>query len=146
MRPTWFFAVPRIWEKLKAGMEAMIEAEHDAERKRALQVGARRGPPEGAPRAGRARRCRRSWPRSTRKADELVLSKIRAQLGLDEAEIALRRRGARRRSPVLEFFHAIGIPVAELWGLSESCGCGAVNLPGKIKLGTRRPGHARAWS
>ena len=37
---------------------------------------------------------------------------------------------------MLEFFHAIGIPVAELWGMSESCGCGAVNLPGKIKIGT----------
>ena len=37
---------------------------------------------------------------------------------------------------MLEFFHAIGVPVAELWGLSESTGSGAVNLPGKIKLGT----------
>ena len=37
---------------------------------------------------------------------------------------------------MLEFFHAIGVPVAELWGLSESCGSGAVNLPDTIKLGT----------
>jgi len=37
---------------------------------------------------------------------------------------------------VLEFFHAIGVPVAELWGLSESCGSGTVNLPDAIKLGT----------
>jgi long-subunit acyl-CoA synthetase (AMP-forming) len=37
---------------------------------------------------------------------------------------------------VLEFFHAIGVPVAELWGLSESTGSGAVNLPDAIKLGT----------
>jgi long-subunit acyl-CoA synthetase (AMP-forming) len=37
---------------------------------------------------------------------------------------------------VLEFFHSIGVPVAELWGLSESCGSGTVNLPDAIKLGT----------
>jgi long-subunit acyl-CoA synthetase (AMP-forming) len=69
------------------------------------------------------------------KADQLVLSKIRAQLGLDEAEI-LYVGAAPTPMAVLEFFHAIGIPVAELWGLSESCGCGTVNLPGNIKLGT----------
>jgi len=37
VRPSWFFAVPRIWEKLKAGIEAMIEGEPDAHRKEALQ-------------------------------------------------------------------------------------------------------------
>jgi long-subunit acyl-CoA synthetase (AMP-forming) len=134
VRPTWFFAVPRIWEKLKAGMEAMVAAEQDPERKRAL---------EWALAAGRKRvRLEREGKpvpaeleQECRKADELVLSKIRAQLGLDEAEI-LYAGAAPTPLAVLEFFHAIGIPVAELWGLSESCGCGSVNLPGKIKLGT----------
>jgi long-chain acyl-CoA synthetase len=46
VHPTWFFAVPRIWEKLKAAIEAGIEAEQDAERKQATQwalgVGLRR--------------------------------------------------------------------------------------------------------
>jgi long-subunit acyl-CoA synthetase (AMP-forming) len=40
---------------------------------------------------------------------------------------------------VLEFFHAIGIEVAELWGMSETCGIGAVNRPGKVKIGTVGP-------
>jgi long-subunit acyl-CoA synthetase (AMP-forming) len=134
VRPTWFFAVPRIWEKLKAGMEAHIEAEEDAERRRAfkwaLDVGHKRVELE---------RDRKEMPAELaaehEKADGLVLSKIRAQLGLDEAEI-LYVGAAPTPMPVLEFFHAIGVPVAELWGLSESCGCGTVNLPGKIKLGT----------
>ena len=134
VRPTWFFAVPRIWEKLKAGMEARIEADDDADRKRAfnwaLEVGHKRVKLE---------RERKQMPAELaaehEKADGLVLSKIRAQLGLDEAEI-LYVGAAPTPMPVLEFFHAIGIPVAELWGLSESCGCGTVNLPGKIKLGT----------
>jgi long-chain acyl-CoA synthetase len=134
VRPTWFFAVPRIWEKLKAGMEAQVEAEQDAERKRAvkwaLDVGHKRVKLE---REGKEMPA--ELAEEHRKADELVLSKIRNQLGLDEAEIAY-VGAAPTPIEVLEFFHAIGIPVAELWGLSESCGCGTVNLPGQIKLGT----------
>jgi long-subunit acyl-CoA synthetase (AMP-forming) len=134
VRPTWFFAVPRIWEKLKAGMEARVEADTDAERKRAfkwaLDVGHQRLKLE---REGKAMPAELAAEHD--KADQLVLSKIRAQLGLDEAEI-LYVGAAPTPMVVLEFFHAIGIPVAELWGLSESCGCGTVNLPGNIKLGT----------
>jgi long-chain acyl-CoA synthetase len=134
VRPTWFFAVPRIWEKLKAGMEARVEADTDADRKRAfkwaLDVGHKKV---------RLEQEGKDMPSELAeehlKADQLVLSKIRAQLGLDEAEI-LYVGAAPTPMPVLEFFHAIGIPVAELWGLSESCGCGTVNLPGKIKLGS----------
>src|SRR5712692_9239344 len=33
VRPTWFFAVPRIWEKLKAGLEAMQAAQPEEQRK-----------------------------------------------------------------------------------------------------------------
>jgi long-subunit acyl-CoA synthetase (AMP-forming) len=40
---------------------------------------------------------------------------------------------------VLEFFHAIGLPLAELWGMSETCGAGCVNPPEKIKIGTVGP-------
>jgi long-subunit acyl-CoA synthetase (AMP-forming) len=40
---------------------------------------------------------------------------------------------------VLEFFHAIGLPLAELWGMSETCGAGSVNPPSKVKIGTVGP-------
>jgi long-subunit acyl-CoA synthetase (AMP-forming) len=40
---------------------------------------------------------------------------------------------------VLEFFHAIALPLAELWGMSETCGAGAVNPRERIKLGTVGP-------
>ena len=43
VRPTWFFAVPRIWEKLKAALEAGIEDEQDAERKKAASTRSRSG-------------------------------------------------------------------------------------------------------
>jgi long-chain acyl-CoA synthetase len=134
VRPSWFFAVPRIWEKLKAGLDAMVESEPDEERKRALQwaidVGQRKV---------RAEQAGEPVPPELAdehaKADEMVLSKLREQLGLDQLE-AVYVGAAPTPLAVLEFFHALGIPVAELWGLSESTGSGALNLPGKIKLGT----------
>ena len=40
---------------------------------------------------------------------------------------------------MLEFFHAIGIPVGELWGMSETCGVATCNPPERIKIGTVGP-------
>ena len=40
---------------------------------------------------------------------------------------------------VLEFFHAIGIPIGELWGMSETCGVATCNPPERVKLGTVGP-------
>jgi long-chain acyl-CoA synthetase len=134
VRPSWFFAVPRIYEKLKAGIEAGIEADPDEERKRAmkwaLDVGHQKVRLEQE-----GKEIPAELAEEHRKADEMVLSKLRTRLGLDDVE-AIYVGAAPTPLPVLEFFHAIGVPVAELWGLSESTGSGAVNLPGKIKLGT----------
>jgi long-subunit acyl-CoA synthetase (AMP-forming) len=129
VHPTWFFAVPRIWEKLKAAIEAGVEAEQDPERRQAtqwaLEVGLRkvRGQDVGE---------------EYEKADALVLSKIRERLGLDRVESV--NVGAAPTPPeVIEFFHAIGIPLAELWGMSETAGYGACNPPERIKIGTVGP-------
>jgi long-chain acyl-CoA synthetase len=137
VRPTWFFAVPRIWEKLKAAIEAGVEAEQDPARKRATQwaldVGLRKVALEQAgepvPDELRAEYA---------KADELVLSKIRAKLGLDEVE-SVNVGAAPTPREVIEFFHAIGVPLAELWGMSETTGYGTCNPPDKIKIGTVGP-------
>ena len=59
-------------------------------------------------------------------------------LGLDEA-VAVNVGAAPTPLEVLEFFHAIGIPIGELWGMSETCGTATVNPPGRIKLGTVGP-------
>jgi long-chain acyl-CoA synthetase len=129
VRPTWFFAVPRIWEKLKAAIEAGIEAESDAAKQQAtrwaLDVGLRRARGEDV-------------GDEYEKADELVLSRIRAKLGLDRLESV--NVGAAPTPPeVIEFFHALGIPLAELWGMSETAGYGACNPPDKVKIGTVGP-------
>ncbi len=72
------------------------------------------------------------------KADAEIFSGLRTMLGLDQVE-AINVGAAPTPVEVLEFFHAIGLPLAELWGMSETCGAGRVNPPGKIKLGTVGP-------
>jgi long-chain acyl-CoA synthetase len=129
VRPSWFFAVPRIWEKLKAAIEAGIEAEQDAAKQQAtrwaLDVGLRKARGEDV-------------GDEYEKADELVLSKIRERLGLDQVESV--NVGAAPTPPeVIEFFHALGIPLAELWGMSETSGYGCCNPPERIKIGTVGP-------
>jgi long-subunit acyl-CoA synthetase (AMP-forming) len=72
------------------------------------------------------------------KADELVLSKIRVRLGLDRVE-SVNVGAAPTPREVIEFFHAIGVPLAELWGMSETTGYGTCNPPERIKIGTVGP-------
>jgi long-subunit acyl-CoA synthetase (AMP-forming) len=126
--------VPRIWEKLKAGLEAMVHSERDPERRRALEWAL-----EVGHKKVRLEQSGQELPAELaaehEQADALVLSKLRDQLGLDQLE-AVYVGAAPTPISVLEFFHAIGIPVAELWGLSESTGSGTVNLPDSIRLGT----------
>jgi long-chain acyl-CoA synthetase len=134
VRPTWFFSVPRIWEKLKAAMEAGMAAEEDEDRKQAvewaLEVGRRKVDAEQSG-EGVPRELQEEWE----KADSMVLSKLREKLGLDQLE-ALNVGAAPTPREVIEFFHAVGLPLAELWGMSETCGAGACNRPDNIKIGT----------
>jgi long-chain acyl-CoA synthetase len=136
VRPTWFFAVPRIFEKLKAGLEASLAGlpEEQAET-------ARKGL-EAALEKVRLEQAGEEVPAeleaAATAADERMFSGLRAMLGLDEA-VAVNVGAAPTPVEVLEFFHAIGIPVGELWGMSETCGAATCNPPERIKLGTVGP-------
>ena len=136
VRPTWFFAVPRIWEKLKAGLEAMLAASPTSSASRArrrsraarkvrLEQAGEPVPDELAAHGGRGRRG-------------AVRRRCAQMLGLDEVD-AVNVGAAPTPREVLEFFHAIGIPLAELWGMSETCGAGASTRPARIKIGTVGP-------
>jgi long-subunit acyl-CoA synthetase (AMP-forming) len=136
VKPSWFFAVPRIWEKLKAGLETMLAAQPDEQQKK-VQAGLadgiekvrleQRGEPVPADLAERVER-----------ADAEIFAGLRTMLGLDEVE-SINVGAAPTPVEVLEFFHAIGLPLAELWGMSETCGAGTVNPPERIKIGTVGP-------
>jgi long-chain acyl-CoA synthetase len=136
VHPSWFFAVPRIWEKMKAGLESMIAGQEGEQKERlehAMEVGLKKV---------RLEQAGEEVPDELReeyeKLDEEVFSNVRAMLGFDQVESV--NVGAAPTPPeVIEFFHAIGIPLAELWGMSETCGAGTVNPPDKVKIGTVGP-------
>jgi long-subunit acyl-CoA synthetase (AMP-forming) len=136
VRPTWFFAVPRIWEKLKAGLEANLAGLPEEQR-----GPAQRGL-EAALRKVRLEQSGEPIPQelaaAVEAADEAMFAGLRRALGLDEA-MAVNVGAAPTPLEVLEFFHAIGIQVGELWGMSETCGAATVNPPDRIKLGTVGP-------
>jgi long-chain acyl-CoA synthetase len=136
VRPSWFFAVPRIFEKLKAGLETAVAGMPDEQRAAAE---------EGLAAAiEKVRLQQRGQPvpedlaAKVAAADEQLFSGWRSMLGLDQVE-ALNVGAAPTPVEVLEFMHAIGLPLAELWGMSETCGAGAVNPPDRIKIGTVGP-------
>jgi long-chain acyl-CoA synthetase len=137
VKPTWFFSVPRIFEKLKSAIEAGVEAEQDEQKKQAtkwaLGVGMKKVKLEQA-----AEEVPADVQQEYAKADEMVLSKIRAKLGLDQLE-AMNVGAAPTPREVIEWYHALGLPLAELWGMSETCGAGCCNPPEKIKIGTVGP-------
>ena len=136
VKPTWFFAVPRIWEKLKAGLEAMLAGQPDEQREpaqAALQAAIRKVELEQA-----GEPVPEELAATVAEADAGMFAGLRAMLGLDEV-LAVHVGAAPTPREVLVFFHAIGIELAELWGMSETCGSGCVNPPGEVRIGTVGP-------
>jgi long-subunit acyl-CoA synthetase (AMP-forming) len=123
-RPTRFFGVPRIYEKLCTAATAAIDADESGTLRAALDAGLAR---VRAEQAGET-------PPDLGDDHQEQLREVRRKLGLDQVEWA---GVAAAPSPyaVLEFFHAIGVRVAELWGMSE-CVLSTSNPPDRIKLGS----------
>jgi long-chain acyl-CoA synthetase len=134
VRPTIWGAVPRVWEKLRAGIEFTVSHETDEVKRQALQwalsVAAKRA---GALLAGEpmSDEVAAEWA----KADELVLSKLRERLGFGELRWAL-SGAAPIPNETLAFFTGIGIPIAEVWGMSELSCAASGSHPRDARLGT----------
>jgi long-chain acyl-CoA synthetase len=119
VKPTWFFAVPRIFEKLKAGLEGHLSTQGEqtvgwltaARRKVELEQAGEPVPDDVAATAA--------------EGEEQLFAGLRAMLGLDEA-LAVNAGAAPTPRDVLVFFHAIGIRLA-------------VNPPERARIGTVGP-------
>jgi long-subunit acyl-CoA synthetase (AMP-forming) len=136
VRPNWFFAVPRIWEKLRGGLESMVSNQPDEQREpleAALSAAIEKVRLEQAGKAVPA-----ELAATVAEADAKYFAALRTMLGLDQV-VTINVGAAPTPVEVLEFFHAIGLPLAELWGMSETCGGGTVNPPGKVRIGTVGP-------
>jgi long-subunit acyl-CoA synthetase (AMP-forming) len=134
VRPDGFFGVPRVWEKLQAGIVAKVQEEPDRRKRRialkALDVGRRaaRSEAEGKPVPLGLKLQRGLF-------EKLVFSKIRHAIGLDRCILA-GTAAAPISQDTLEFFAGIGLWLVEAYGLSENSGPATANPPDRIKLGT----------
>jgi long-subunit acyl-CoA synthetase (AMP-forming) len=137
VQPTIFVAVPRIWDKMKFAVQNAIDEMPQRTRRRlamrAVALSRRRvqlgqqGRQPGA-------LAELLW----RAADTIILRKIRSQLGFGQLRWAMSGAAAVSTDTV-EFFLALGIPICEIWGMSETAGAATSNPPQRIKIGTVGP-------
>lgn len=132
-RPTTFFGVPRVWQKIKAGVEGKLAAEPSGVKKALANWAIETG--MAAARADLAGKGRSPILAVQHKlAEALVLSKLRHAMGLDELKVAA--SGAAPIPPeTLEYFLGLGFTVTEVWGMSETSGVGTFT-----ELAKPRPG------
>jgi long-chain acyl-CoA synthetase len=137
VRPFNFVAVPRLWEKAYAGINAALDAEPNERRRkialRAIETGKE---------AVRLRLAGQPLPLGLRLRlrlmDRLVLRKIRQRVGMDECLLAV--SGAAPIDPeILAFFLAIGLNMAEGYGLTENTAGASLTPPDHPKPGTVGP-------
>jgi long-subunit acyl-CoA synthetase (AMP-forming) len=133
-RPTIWAAVPRVWEKLMAAIEFAVAHEQDETRRQALRwalsVAAKRAAALVADEP-LSDDVAAEWAQ----ADELVLCKLREKLGLDQLRWAVSGAAPIPRE-TLAFFSGIGIPIAEVWGMSELSCVASVSHPREARLGS----------
>ncbi len=133
VQPHVFFAVPRVWEKIYSQvMIAMSEASRVQQWAYAWAVS-----------VGKSRAAKRAQGQSPglalgllhRLARFAVLDNVRRMLGLSRVQMAL--TGAAPISPdLIQWFHALGVPLREGWGMTETTASGTVNPVRDIRPGS----------
>jgi len=136
VRPTFFFGVPRIWEKLYQGLQNAINNNPDEGQRKAAQdaVAARleliQLENEGKP-----------VPDDVREradAAKPIVDFIKQLVGLDQVGNA-GTGAAPIAKDILEFFWALDVPLYEVYGQSEDTGPTSWNTPDQHRIGTVGP-------
>ena len=135
IRPTFFVGVPRVWEKIQAKM--MAAGAQNPPLKKKIAAWARKKGMEG----GYAMQEGKSNPFLYGLANKLVFSKVKEKLGLDRSRLFI-STAAPISMDTLEFFLSLGIPITEVYGMSECTGPGTVSLPEPFKFRTGWAGPA----
>jgi len=134
VRPTAFFGVPRIFEKVMAGIQALLAGEQD-ETKRAAVAAAMATGLEYVRSLQYGQATAAELAERFAAAEEQVLRPIKSLLGLGEAEIVV--SGAAPLPPeVGEFFGGLGVRILDVYGMSETTGAVTTNTPQAFRLGT----------
>jgi long-subunit acyl-CoA synthetase (AMP-forming) len=132
VRPTWFFGVPRVWEKLAEGLRAAWAGLAPDQQQRVADAVA------AGTEAVELRQAGEEVPAELAAAvdaAEGVFALSRAGIGLDDVD-AVNVGSAPCPREVITFFHVIGVPLSELWGMTETTAGGTVNPADDIRIGT----------
>jgi long-subunit acyl-CoA synthetase (AMP-forming) len=128
VRPTMFLGVPRVWEKIQAKMQA-AGAQAPPLRKKIAAWARKQGLAGGfAEQRGEAK------PMLYGLANKVVFSKVRERIGLDQCRFQATAAAPISRD-TLEFFLSLGIPIYEIYGMSECTGPATLSLPGRYRTG-----------
>ena len=132
-RPGFFPSAPRVFEKMKAKIDGTVAGASPTRQRLfrwAMGVGHQAIPHlvknEPLPLFLRLQHA---------VADRLVLSKLRARLGMDRLAYAL-TGSAPLGQEVHEFFLSLGVVLLEGYGLTETCPALTATQPGKVRVGT----------
>jgi long-chain acyl-CoA synthetase len=133
VRPNVMFGVPRVWEKLNAGVVAAISA--DPSKAQQFAEGIETAKPISLARARGTSTAEQdaTWDFM----QEVAFNPVKVTLGLDQVEFAISGAAPIHRE-LLEWFNAIGVPLSEIYGMSESSGP-ITWAPVRIKPGTVGP-------
>jgi long-chain acyl-CoA synthetase len=144
VRPTFFFGVPRVWEKFYAGVQAKMAAANPDNRKtkiakKAIAVGRQvtELEQEAVRRGGKMADAKVPLGLKLQHVvlDKLALSKVRAAFGLEECNLAL-SASAPLAAELIWFFHSVGIKITEGYGQSEDNGPTTWNPPEAVLIGS----------
>ena len=133
VRPVSFFGVPRVWEKMAAGIQAFVAAADPAVR--AAFEAATTATLEAYELREAGRPVPEELAARVAALDEKVLRPVRARLGLDRAGWA-GSGSAPIPVAVLRFLAGCGLEVLEVWGMTETTGTATINAPDAFRLGS----------
>lgn len=129
VRPTIFFGVPRVWEKIEEKMKTM--AAGNGFLKQWLGSWAK-----GVGLQGNVARVNgEPLPWGFSLAEKLVFSNVKKALGLDQARLCATAAAPISRE-TLEYFLSLDVMILEIYGMSESTGPHTINMPDNLRLFT----------
>jgi long-subunit acyl-CoA synthetase (AMP-forming) len=130
VHPETMFGVPRVWEKLHAGVEAALSADPEAKAKFDEAVAAAVPIVERRTAGTASAEDDATWAF----LDEVAFSQVRQLVGLDALRFAV--TGAAPIPPeLIRWYRAVGVPMSEIYGLSETTGPMTWD-PYAVKVGT----------
>ncbi|RKI02082.1 long-chain fatty acid--CoA ligase [Corallococcus sp. AB038B] len=133
VRPTVFFAVPRVWEKFKTKAEEGLAAQPPL--KRRLVEWARATALERNTRVLSQERVPSFMEAKFALARRLVFEPLKTRIGLEKAKLFSTSAAPIGRD-VLDFFASIDVVLLEVWGMTEVSGPATVSTAECARMGT----------